>query len=54
MNIMQLTQTIHLLPPMSAKPAKAAKMAAQPVLPGLEPEPPARPEVTNRQIAEYC
>ncbi len=52
MNIMQLTQTIHLLPPVSAKPAKAAKMAAQPVLPGLEPEPPARPEVTNRQIAE--
>lgn len=52
MNIMQLTQTIHLLPPASAKPARAMKAPAQPVLPGLEPEVPEKPPVTNRQIAE--
>lgn len=52
MNIMQLTQTIHLLPPMDARPAKPAKAAAQPMLPGLEPEPIEKPPVTNRQVAE--
>src|SRR5258707_7642759 len=52
MNIMQLTQTIHLLPPVSAKQTRVAKAAAQPVLPGLEPEQPEKAAVTNRQIAE--
>jgi DNA polymerase/3'-5' exonuclease PolX len=52
MNIMQLTQTIHLLPPMSARPARATKAPAQPVLPGLEPEQPEKLAVTNRQVAE--
>jgi DNA polymerase (family 10) len=53
MNIMQLTQTIHLLPPVSAKPVRATKTPAQqPVLPGLELEEPEKPPVTNRQIAE--
>lgn len=49
MAIMQLTQTIHLVPPASARPAKKSEQLA---LPGLEPEQVARPEVTNRQIAE--
>jgi DNA polymerase/3'-5' exonuclease PolX len=49
MPIMQLTQTIHLVPPASAKPAKKG---IQPTLPGLEPEPVEKPEVTNRLIAE--
>jgi len=49
MPIMQLTQTIHLVPPASAKPAKKGM---QPTLPGLEPEPVEKPEVTNRLIAE--
>lgn len=52
MNIMQLTQTIHLLPPASVKPVRATKAPAQPVLPGLELEEPEKPAVTNRQIAE--
>jgi DNA polymerase/3'-5' exonuclease PolX len=47
MNIMQLTQTIHLLPPTASKPAKNT---AQPMLPGLETA--EKPVVTNRQIAE--
>lgn len=47
MDIMQLTQTMHLLPP---TPMKKARAQAQPTLPGLEPE--KLPEVTNRQIAE--
>lgn len=49
MNIMQLTQTIHLVPPAGSRPAR---LAAQPTLPGLELEPVEKPEVTNRQIAE--
>jgi len=52
MNIMQLTQTIHLLPPASARPARATKAPAQPALPGLELEQPEKPAVTNRQVAE--
>lgn len=52
MNIMQLTQTIHLMPPASARPTRARKAPEQPTLPGLEPEQPAKPEVTNRQVAE--
>jgi DNA polymerase/3'-5' exonuclease PolX len=49
MSIMQLTQTIQLLPPTFYKPGKNP---AQPTLPGLEPEQTAPPTVTNRQIAE--
>ena len=49
MAIMQLTQTIHLVPPTSGKPAKKS---AQLALPGLEPDQMTRLEVTNRQIAE--
>ena len=49
---MQLTQTIHLVPPMAFKPRKGAQAATQPMLPGLEAEPEEKPVVTNRQIAE--
>lgn len=49
MNIMQLTQTIHLVPPASSR---SARSAAQPTLPGLELETVETPAVTNRQIAE--
>lgn len=58
MNLMQLTQTIHLFPPVSAQPTRAAKAkrgakaATQPALPGLEPVEVEQPEVTNRQVAE--
>ncbi|MEO8955480.1 MAG: helix-hairpin-helix domain-containing protein [Ktedonobacteraceae bacterium] len=49
MSIMQLTQTIHILPsvlrPSSRRPVQS-------VLPGLEPELNIPPMVTNRQIAE--
>jgi len=46
---MQLTQTIHILPPTYIK---QGKYPTQPSLPGLEPEQTAPPIVTNRQIAE--
>ncbi|HEU5228325.1 MAG TPA: helix-hairpin-helix domain-containing protein [Ktedonobacteraceae bacterium] len=49
MSIMQLTQTIQILP---SRPARASKRLMQPMLPGMEPEPGMRPQVTNRQIAE--
>lgn len=49
MSIMQLTQTIHILPPAQGK---SRRHPEQPMLPGLEPELTARPVVTNRQIAE--
>jgi DNA polymerase/3'-5' exonuclease PolX len=49
MSIMQLTQTIHILPTL---PATRSQYVQQPALPGLEPEEQARPIVTNRQIAE--
>lgn len=49
MSIMQLTQTIHILPPTYSK---LGKYPTQPALPGLEPEQTAPPMVTNRQIAE--
>lgn len=52
MNIMQLTQTIHLVPPTISKTSKATRSKAQPTLPGLELEPVKQPEITNRQIAE--
>jgi DNA polymerase/3'-5' exonuclease PolX len=49
MSIMQLTQTIHILPPTYNT---TGKRPTQPELPGLEPEQTAPPMVTNRQIAE--
>lgn len=49
MSIMQITQTIQLLPPQQRR---GGKRPTQPTLPGMEPEPGTRPEVTNRQIAE--
>jgi DNA polymerase (family 10) len=49
MSIMQLTQTVQILPPTFIKPGK---FPTQPSLPGLEPEQIEAPRVTNRQIAE--
>ena len=49
MSIMQLTQTIQLLPSVSIGMGKHPN---QPVLPGLEPEESTPPIITNRQIAE--
>jgi DNA polymerase/3'-5' exonuclease PolX len=49
MSIMQLTQTIQLLPSASIGMGKHPN---QPALPGLEPEESTPPIITNRQIAE--
>ena len=49
MSIMQLTQTIHILPPALRRPGKDL---TQPTLPGMELEQATPPVVTNRQIAE--
>jgi DNA polymerase/3'-5' exonuclease PolX len=49
MSIMQLTQTIHILPPTLIR---AENYPTQPALPGLEVEKTAPSIVTNRQIAE--
>src|SRR5437588_10763642 len=49
MSIMQLTQTIHILPSLLSRPGKDLM---QPALPGMEPEQAPPPMVTNRQIAE--
>lgn len=49
MSIMQLTQTIHIIPSLLASQNKRTK---QPMLPGLELEAEKAPVVTNRQIAE--
>jgi DNA polymerase/3'-5' exonuclease PolX len=49
MSIMQLTQTIQIIPPAYIK---QGKFPSQPALPGLEPEQTIPPKVTNRQIAE--
>jgi DNA polymerase/3'-5' exonuclease PolX len=49
MSIMQLTQTVHIIPPAQLK---YGKHPLQPTLPGMEPEPSATPSITNRQIAE--
>lgn len=49
MSILQLTQTIHILPSL---PAASGKRTLQPALPGMEPELLAPSKVTNRQIAE--
>jgi DNA polymerase/3'-5' exonuclease PolX len=49
MSIMQLTQTIHIMP--SAQ-VRSRKRPVQQTLPGLELELSSPPQVTNRQIAE--
>src|SRR3989440_6681522 len=49
MSIMQLTQTVHIMPPAQYKPGK---YPTQPTLPGLEPEQTIPPVITNRQVAE--
>ncbi len=49
MSIMQLTQTIHIMPPSQIRPGKRL---VQPTLPGLEVAKSASPKVTNHQIAE--
>ena len=51
MSIMQLTQTIHILP-FVPRTSKAHPRPVQPNLPGLEPEIETPPIITNRQIAE--
>lgn len=49
MSIMQLTQTIHIVP---SPKVRSSKRPVQPTLPGLELEMSAPPKVSNRQIAE--
>jgi DNA polymerase/3'-5' exonuclease PolX len=49
MSIMQLTQTIQIMPPVQAR---RSKRNIQQTLPGMETEPAAPAKVTNRQIAE--
>ena len=49
MSIMQLTQTLHIIPPAQLKYSKRPK---QPTLPGMEPESGTTLSITNRQIAE--
>src|SRR5947209_6448291 len=48
MSIIQLTQSIHILP----SAYKPGKYPLQPALPGMEPEDTTPPMITNRQIAE--
>ena len=50
MSIMQLTQTIHMLP--VVQPRSGKKRVLQQMLPGMEPEQQEISIVTNRQIAE--
>src|SRR5579884_694677 len=49
MSIIQLTQTVHIVPPGSGRPFRRR---LQPALPGMEEEQKAPSRVTNRQIAE--
>lgn len=49
MSIMQITQTVQIMPPIQVK---HRKRTTQPMLPGLELEPETPPKITNRQIAE--
>ena len=49
MSMIQLTQSIHIMP---AGFSRFSKQAMQPVLPGLETEEASKPIVTNSQIAE--
>ena len=49
MSIMQLTQTIHIMP---SPQVRSRKRPVQQTLPGMELEMNTPPQVTNRQIAE--
>lgn len=49
MSMIQLTQSIHIMP---AGFSRFSKQAVQPALPGLETEEASKPIVTNSQIAE--
>lgn len=49
MSIMQITQTVHIMPTFAPK---RAKRIAQPTLPGMGIETVEAPKITNRQIAE--
>ncbi len=49
MSMIQLTQSIHIMP---SGFSRAGKQLMQPALPGLETEETSRPIVTNSQIAE--
>lgn len=49
MSVLQLTQTIQIVP---SAYARYEKQTVQPMLPGLEEEEAAKPMITNRQIAE--
>ncbi|GCE13152.1 helix-hairpin-helix domain-containing protein [Tengunoibacter tsumagoiensis] len=49
MSIMQITQTIQIMP---SAPARRRKRSLQPTLPGMEMDMAIPPKVTNRQIAE--
>lgn len=49
MSIMQLTQTIHIMP---SPQVRSRKRPVQQTLPGMELEMSTPPQVTNRQIAE--
>jgi DNA polymerase/3'-5' exonuclease PolX len=50
MSIMQLTQTIHVIPP--TRLWRGKRGVQQPSLPGMEPEKAAPAPISNRQIAE--
>jgi DNA polymerase/3'-5' exonuclease PolX len=49
MSIMQITQTVQILPSL---PMRYGKKIAQPTLPGMEVEQVEQPAISNRQIAE--
>ncbi|HLL79306.1 MAG TPA: helix-hairpin-helix domain-containing protein, partial [Ktedonobacteraceae bacterium] len=49
MSVLQLTQTIQIVP---SAYARHEKQTVQPMLPGLEEEEATKPVITNRQIAE--
>ncbi|GCE02841.1 helix-hairpin-helix domain-containing protein [Dictyobacter aurantiacus] len=49
MSIMQITQTVHIMPTLLPR---SSKNTAQLTLPGMEKEPEPTPKITNRQIAE--
>src|SRR2546429_900879 len=49
MSIMQLTQTVHIIPPAQLK---YNKRPMQPALPGMELEPSIAPKISNRRSEE--
>src|SRR5579883_1501296 len=49
MNMLQLSQTIQIMPPLQFK---SKTRVTQPTLPGMEAEIEEQPRVSNRQIAE--